>query len=374
VPVLVASSVSLTCLGDDAQTFEALLRGACGATGLRGFRTAALNVRAGYQLPPQAAAPARPASSWLAQCVSEAVRRAGLDATRQRVIAVLGTGLRELGAAERWALDGAALHPEELHFGRAVRAAVPGIELAPTLANACSAGGYALALGQDLVELGEADAVVVAGADTMTESMLAMIGRFDETPTERVRPFDASRTGVLLGEGAAAMVLVPADGVAAAGVRLLGTGLSCDAGHETAPDPAGIRRAMTDALTRAGREPREVDLVFAHGTGTRLNDPVEAGVLRELYGTGEQAPLVTAVKGSVGHTSGVSPLTSLAVAVHTLRRGVVPPIAGLRQPLAEGAGLRFVHGRPRATAVRLAQVNAFGFGGVNAVTLLEAVR
>jgi 3-oxoacyl-[acyl-carrier-protein] synthase II len=368
--VLIAASAARTCLGDADGTFRALLRGESGIGQLRYFPAAALNVRRGYHIPQPG--PERPlrASAWLAGCVAEAVARAGVDAGRHRVVALAGTGLRELRAVERYAADGIPVRREQLHFGGALREAVPGVATALTISNACSAGGYALALGQDLLELGEADAVVVAGADAMTESMLAMIGRFGEDPTDRVRPFDARRSGALLGEGAAALVLVPEGGCARPVARLLATGLSCDAGHETAPDQAGIARAMTDALARAGRSPGQVEVVYAHGTGTSLNDPTEAAALREVFGV--PGPLVTGVKGAVGHTSGASALTSLAMAVQSLRDGVVPPVVGLDEPLPEGAGLRFVIGKPEPAAARLAQVNAFGFGGVNAVTLLEA--
>ena len=375
--VLVASSVARTCFGDDAATWAAVLRGECGVGALRYFPAGQLNVRCGYHI--SEPGPERPlrATAWLAGCVAEAVRRAGLDPRRRRVVALVGTGLRELRAVERWAVDGEPLRAEQLHFADAVRRAAPGLEVAVTLSNACSAAGHALALGQDMLELGEADAVVVAGADAMTESMLAMIGRFAEEPTDRVRPFDAARPGVLLGEGAGAVVLVPegAPGGRAGRApvaRLLGTGLSCDARHETAPDAAGIRRAVWDALDRAGRRADEVDVVFAHGTGTELNDPTEAAVLGEVFAAADPGPLVTAVKGAVGHTSGASPLTSLALAVHSLREQVVPPVVGLRRPLEQAAGLRFVLGAALPGRVRLVQIDAFGFGGVNAVSLLEA--
>jgi 3-oxoacyl-[acyl-carrier-protein] synthase II len=372
VSVLIASSVARTCLGDDRETFAALSRGTCGVTDLRYVPAQRLNVLAGYHIDEPGPEGSLRASRWLRECVGEAVARAGLEPARQRVVALVGTGLRELRAVERWALDGVPVRREQLHFAGAVRVAAPGTRTAVTLSNACSAGGYALALGQDLLELGEADAVVVAAADAMTESMLAMIGRFADEPTRRIRPFDAGRTGVLLGEGAAAVVLVPEGAAAAPVARLLGTGLSCDAHHETAPSTAGICRAVLDALRRSGRGAAEVDVVYAHGTGTDLNDPTEAAVLHEVFGANGTGPLVTAVKGAVGHTSGAAPLTSLAMAVHTLRDGVVPPVVGLRRTLMQGAGLRFVRDEPQRLAARLVQVNAFGFGGVNAVSLVSA--
>ncbi|MEU7844833.1 beta-ketoacyl synthase N-terminal-like domain-containing protein [Micromonospora sp. NPDC049114] len=360
-----------TCFGDGPATVAALLRGACGAAGLRRSDPARVGVGHGYPIDDDA--PFGP-SRWLTDCVAEAVAAAGLDARRQRVVSLVGTGLRESAEVERAALAGSVDFPaERLHFADAVASAAPGVQRVVTLANACSAGGSALALAQDLVETGEADAVLVGGTDGSSASMLAMIGRVAARPTGRVRPFDADRAGVLLGDGAAVLVVEPerpGRGLA----RLLATGLSCDAGHETAPDPAGILRAVRDAHQRAERRPEQVDLVLAHGTGTTLNDETEARVIAEVFAGCEPGPLVTALKGAVGHTSGGSALLSVAVAVEILRTGRVPPVVGLTRPAPEAAALRLVRETAARTDVRVAQVDAFGFGGLNAVTLLEALR
>ncbi|OLT19105.1 beta-ketoacyl synthase [Actinomadura sp. CNU-125] len=382
MPALIAASAVRTCLGTGEETFAGLLRGECGAGPLRFGDPGALNVAAGYHVPD--GDPARPfrAGRLLAGCVADAARRAALDTSRQRVIVVVGTGLGELSAIEDRALNGTAVALSDLHFGAAVRAVLPGAAGVTTVSNACAAGGHALALAQDLVELGEADAVVAAATDTMTRSMLTMIGKVGDPPADRVRPFDRNRRGVLLGDGAAAAVVVPEGAPGPVLARLAGTGLSCDARHQTAPDVAGIGRAMRDAFERTGHEPSDVDLVVAHGTGTALNDPAECEALRASFadgrsGTGAdgvpgEGPLVTAVKGAVGHTSGSAALVNLDVAVRCLTEGVVPPVVGLRSVLDEGEGLRFVTGSPVRRRPRLVQSDAFGFGGVNAVTLLEA--
>ena len=367
--VLLTGSAVRTCLGDGDATFAALLRGESGIGPLRYADPDRLNVRHGFHIEESGQGPdqERPfrASGWLAACVTAALAQAGVDPARQRVAVIVGTGLRELRAVER----STDVPPHRLHFAAVLRDAVPGLADIVTVSNACSAGGHALALAQDLVQLGEADAVVAAGADAMTESMLAMIGRVADGPAAALRPFDASRTGTLLGEGAAAVVVVPEGSSGRPLARLLGTGLSCDAHHETAADRDGIARAMADAYARAGRDPAQVDLVVAHGTGTRLNDALESELLLGTVGVG---PLVTAVKGAVGHMSGAAALVSLDVALRCLATGMVPPVTGLERILDEGRGLRFVAGAPAAAAVRLAQVDAFGFGGVNAVSLVEA--
>jgi 3-oxoacyl-[acyl-carrier-protein] synthase II len=372
VSALITGSAIRTCLGAGEKTFSALLERVTGVADLRYVDTFKLNVTRGYHVAEDGGERLFRASSWLTGCVEEALAQARVDPERQRVVAIVGTGLRELRAVERSAVELIDFPAERLHFASAVQRASPHIREIVTISNACSAGGHALALAQDLIELGEADAVVAAGADGMTESMLAMIGRISDAPTDLLRPFDTDRTGTLLGEGAAALIVVAEGPSQRPLARLLSTGLSCDANHETSPDPDGIRRAMEDALSRAARSPSEIDLVVAHGTGTLLNDQTEAHLIHRIMAADGPGPLVTAVKGSVGHTSGASALVSVDVAIRCLHRGLVPPIVGLHKPLCEGQGLRFVLGESAKVPLRLVCINAFGFGGVNAVTLIEA--
>ncbi|KAA2254451.1 beta-ketoacyl synthase [Solihabitans fulvus] len=361
----------LTCLGDADDTVAALLTGASGVAPLRFVDTEKLFVGFGYPIDDGDRERSFRASSWLTETVADAVRESGLDVSGKRVAVVVGSGLRELRSLERWHADGAGATLRELHFDAAVRAVLPEATEVLTVSNACSAGGYALALALDLLALDEADAVVVAGCDSMTESMLTMIGRVGDELVTELRPFDRDRGGVLLGEGAAALVLErePADGRPVL-ARILGVGLSCDAHHETAPDVAGIVAAMRDAHTRAGVAPEDIDLVLAHGTGTALNDPTEARALTEVFAEAGGG-LVTAIKGATGHTSGGAALMSLLVAVEAMRRGRLPAVIGLADPIDEAADLAVLAGESVPIQARIAQVNAFGFGGVNAVTIVE---
>lgn len=384
MPVLVSSAVR-SCLGDGATTFAGLLAGRSGVGPLRHTDPDAVNVGRGYHVPVAEGAAAPTAAALLAACLTECLAEAFADVPDQEVGDIapvpvfVGTGLRELGAVERaFTGDDAPLAARDLHFASAVAKAWPerGPRPGPviTLANACSASGHALALAEDAVTSGGADLAVAAGTDVTTTSMLAMIGLVAPDRTVMIRPFDRDRTGVLLGEGAA-VVLVAGDSWRGRRLaRLLGTGLSCDAQHETQPSPAGMRRAADDALARAGREPADVGLVVAHGTGTALNDVAESQLLLDVFGPGAGGPVVTGIKGALGHTSGASALMSLDVAVRALAEGVAPPIVGLRTPLAEGAGLRLAAGAPHPLSARVAQVNAFGFGGVNSVSLVEVAQ
>jgi 3-oxoacyl-[acyl-carrier-protein] synthase II len=348
------------------------LEGRSGVVPLRYADAVKLNVSHGYHIPECGEERQFRASGWLTDCVREALAQSKVDPVRQRLVALVGTGLRELRAVERAALDRVVFPTERLHFASAVREACKYIAEVVTVSNACSAGGHVLALAQDLIELGDADAVIVAAADCMTESMLAMIGRVSAIPACAVRPFERDRMGVLLGEGAAALVITadaPTEGSLA---RVLATGLSCDARHETAPDSEGISRALQDALSRAARRPSEVDLVLTHGTGTALNDPTEAQVLRNYFLQNGRGPLVTGVKGSLGHTSGAAALINIDVAIRCMQSGTVPPIAGLSTPIEEADGLRLVTHSAVQANIDLVCLNAFGFGGVNAITLLQA--
>ncbi|MEU5695829.1 beta-ketoacyl synthase N-terminal-like domain-containing protein [Actinosynnema sp. NPDC020468] len=349
--VLCADSVR-SCFGDAEATFDAWVAGRCGVGPLRGV--GAVNVGHAYHAPGTGVPFA--ASAWLAECVREVA--VGVDPARERVRVVVGTGLRETRTVELATGEPPAV--ERLHFGAVVREVLPGVRVT-TVVNACSAGGHALALGQDLLEAGEADVVVVAATDSVSESMLACVGRA-APGAEVLRPFDAERAGVVLGEGAVAVVLRRSSPAPLA--EVVATGLSCDAHHPTAPHPEGIARAMRDALTRAGVRADEVDLVVAHGSGTALNDPAEAEAIRAVLGDG---PVVTACKGAVGHTSGGAALVAVVLAARALRAGVVPPVVGLRTPAVP---LRLVTAPTPATP-RVAQVDAFGFGGVNAVTVLR---
>lgn len=362
---ILASAVQ-TCFGDGTATFDALLDGRSGVGPLRHVPAASVNVTRAYHRRNDGSEQSYGASTLLVAVVARVLADAGLDPNTDRVPVVVGTGLRELRTVERWAAGEDGIEPHRLHFGAAL--AELGTALGPvvTLSNACSASGHALALAQDMMAAGVAEYVIAAGADVLTASMLAMIGRVTPDPTTQVRPFDTDRTGVLLAEGAAAVVVGagnPRDGETA----LLATGLSCDAHHETAPNVAGMVRAMADAFDRAGVAAGDVDLVVTHGTGTELNDPAEAGALRRMF-TGPRRPTLTGVKGAIGHTSGAAALVNVDVAMRAMRTGRVPPVVGLRTPIAELDGFPLASGE--ALPVRVAQVNAFGFGGLNAVTLL----
>lgn len=367
--VLITGSDMVTALGGTQDTLRKVLAGKSGVAPLRIGNPAKLNVSHGYPIEDGPDTTLQ-ASRLLARCIRRAVERADLDPSA-RVVVLVGTGLRELRSVERWHGDGDPLRRRDAHFKAAVQAVLPQAVEVHTLSNACAASGYALGLGADLLELGEADAVVVAGCDSMTESMLTMIGRVGDGPVTELRPFEVERGGVLLGEGAAAVVLQLAGTQSAPEQgRILGVAVTCDAHHETAPLAGRIVETMREAHERAGLTAADVDLVVAHGTATALNDPTEAAALSQVFAGAGPGPLVTGLKGALGHTSGGAALMGVLVALEALRTGEVPPTVGLVTPIEEAAGLRMVAGAPVHADLSVAQIDAFGFGGVNAVALV----
>ncbi|MEU1667875.1 beta-ketoacyl synthase N-terminal-like domain-containing protein [Streptomyces sparsogenes] len=377
---LVTGAGAVASVGEGVdEVFRALCAGTSGLSELRGFDRDRYRARHAYEIDDRPAEggdiPGR-ATAWLLRAVAEAAAQAGLGDDLSRVPVLVGTGLRELRSAELAWCDGVPLDPGRLHFGPALRARF-GAERSYTFSGACSASLYALALAADLLATGAEDTVVVAGVDTLTESMYGLLDRVHAEPPERVRPFDRARRGVLMGDGAAAVVLRREESREESAVsgaslgRLRAVSMNCDARHVTAPDPEGIAEAVREAQWRAGVAPGDIDLVLLHGTGTLLNDEAEAAAIAEVFGRDAGAPLMTAIKSMTGHTSGGSGLLSLIVALRALSSGQVPPTLGLTDPVAEAADFRFVRERVEGAELRLAQIDAFGFGGVNAVAIVE---
>ncbi|MEV7116503.1 beta-ketoacyl synthase N-terminal-like domain-containing protein [Streptomyces anulatus] len=363
---------------DPRELFDSLCAGRSAHAELRGFDRSRYAARYAYEIDdrpvPGADVPGR-ATAWLLEAVAQAARDAGLGEDLSGVPVLVGTGLRELRSAELWWRDGTPMDAEGLHFGRALRERF-GATTVYTFANACSASLYALAMGTDLLELGEADTVIAAGVDVLTESMYGLVERVHPVPPDRVRPFDRDRTGAVMGDGAAAVVIRREAQGRTGGVRgrLRSVGLNCDAHHATAPDHRGIAAAIRQAHERAGVKPEDIDLVMLHGTGTLLNDEAEATAVAEAFGPHVGGPLMTAIKSMTGHTSGASGLIGLITALHALDAGLVPPTPGLSHPVAEAADFRFVTGEAARADLSVAQINAFGFGGINAVAVVEGVR
>ncbi|GGT14258.1 beta-ketoacyl synthase N-terminal-like domain-containing protein [Streptomyces purpureus] len=362
---------------DPQEIFDALCSGRESRTPLKAFDPDKYRAAYAYEIDDRAEEgrdePLR-ATRWLATAVRQALADAGLDEDLSEIPVLVGTTMREQRSSELWWRDGAQVGLADLHFGTHLKNTF-GPSASYTFANACSATLYALGMATDMIELGVADTVVVAGTDSATESAFGTLDRVQNDTPDALRPFDTSHKGMLMGEGAVAVVVQRAGtGRGPVHARIRGVAMNCDAHHATAPDPDGITLAVRDAHRRAGVRPEDIDLVMLHGSGTPRNDATESGVLGAVFADSGPGPLMTAIKSMTGHTLGGSGLLSLVMATLAMRQGVVPPVLGLTDPIPQAAGLRLVQGRPAAAELNIAQIDAFGFGGINAVAIVEAAR
>ncbi|TDD98139.1 beta-ketoacyl-[acyl-carrier-protein] synthase family protein [Actinomadura rubrisoli] len=248
-----------------------------------------------------------------------------------------------------------------------------------TVASACASGASAVHLARELLLSGAADIMISGGSAAELTPLtvtcfdrLGALARRPDKPQTAARPFEADRNGFVMGEGASVLVLERAADARAREARshatLVGCGVTDDCYHPTAPQPdgRGAERAVRLALADAGAGPSDVGHVNAHGTGTRLNDAVEARVLETVLPAGVP---VTSIKGTIGHTLGAAGAVEAAAAALSLREGLIPPTANLDRQDPEIA-LDVVAGAPRRTPDGLVLSNSFGFGGHNVVLAL----
>jgi len=252
-----------------------------------------------------------------------------------------------------------------------------------TSTAACASGNYALLEALRILRLREADALIAGGSEAgIIPLAFAALGRMgalstlDEEPAKACRPFDADRGGFVFGEGAVAMVVETEEHALERGARIYaevaGGAITGDAYHITAPDPEGdgAARAMRYALENAGMEPEEIDVIFAHGTGTQLNDVSETKAIKRVFGEHAYRLAITATKSMVGHLLGAAGAISALAAVLSIRDGIIPPTINLDTPDPE-CDLDYVPNVARKKPVRAAMVNAFGFGGQNVAIIVK---
>jgi len=252
-----------------------------------------------------------------------------------------------------------------------------------TSTAACASGNAALWEAHRLMKVGDADVIIAGGVDaTITPLPFAALGRMgalsrrNDDPQHASRPFDAERDGFVFGEGGAALVLETEEHALARGARiyaeLAGGYLTGDAYHITAPEPNGdgATRAMRGALRDAGLAPEDVDVIFAHGTSTPLNDAAETKAIKAVFGDHAYRLAISATKSMVGHTLGAAGAIAAVAAVLSLHEGIIPPTINYQTP-DPACDLDYVPNIARQQSVQTALVNGFGFGGQNAVVALQ---
>ncbi|MFF2650678.1 beta-ketoacyl-[acyl-carrier-protein] synthase family protein [Streptomyces sp. NPDC058045] len=242
---------------------------------------------------------------------------------------------------------------------------------APTIATACSAGNYAIGYGFDAVGSGEVDYALCGGADAMCRKTFTGFYRLGTIAPERCSPFDIDRKGILTGEGAGVLVLESLDSALARGATIyaevLGYGLNCDAYHQVAPNGDSVAQCMSLALENAGVKPEEVDLISAHGTGTKANDVTEAAAIRAVFGS--EPPRTVSLKSMLGHTMGAASALGAIACGLALTHGFIPPTINHTRTDPD-CPIDCVPNHAVEADLRIVQNNGLAFGGNNAIAVL----
>ncbi|MFC5286662.1 beta-ketoacyl-[acyl-carrier-protein] synthase family protein [Actinokineospora guangxiensis] len=326
------------------------------------------------------------ASQFSAAAARMAVRDAGLspeDLAEQRGLVAIGTTDGESWDLDRLVqaqLDHGPEHMDPVIAGRigagrlsvsaAAELGLTNVE-ALTIGTACAAGNYAIGCGFDAVRSGEVDFALCGGADAMCRKTFTGFYRLGTIAADVCRPFDIDRDGILTGEGAGVLMLEPLESALARGARIyaeiLGYGLNCDAYHQVAPNHDSVARCMSLALENAGVKPEEVDLISAHGTGTKANDVTESGAIRQVYG--EHVPRTVSLKSMLGHTMGAASALAAIACSLAIRDRFIPPTINHRVTDPE-CGIDCVPNESVPADLRVVQNNGLAFGGNNAVIIL----
>ncbi|MDX6439595.1 MAG: 3-oxoacyl-[acyl-carrier-protein] synthase [Gaiellaceae bacterium] len=375
-------------VGVGVKTFwAALLAGTTGVAEVESFDISPFPVRIGCEVRGLALeSTSRPqpgrAALLAAAAGRQALAQAGLAGAN--VALSIGTTMGESCWLEAWdAADVRAgtVPAEELvrsgpdQVGRDIAAELGLGGQVTVLAGACAAGNYALGHALDLVRLGRADVVLAGGTDAFSRVAYTGFARLGALAAEACRPFSANRDGLVLGEGAALLVVESAARAAARGAtplaELAGIGLSCDAFHIVTPDPQGhgAARAMAAALEDAGVDPGEVGYLSAHGTGTPANDRAEVTAARAVFGKG--GPPMSSIKALTGHGLGAASALEAVACVQALREQMAPPTWNFTQADPD-CDWDIVPNEPRELELGAVLSNAYAFGGANASLVLRA--
>jgi 3-oxoacyl-[acyl-carrier-protein] synthase II len=252
--------------------------------------------------------------------------------------------------------------------------------------SACATGSHAVGEAAELIRRGDADAVLAGGAEACMHPLIlagfsAMRGLVaeEEDPTKASRPFDATRAGFVMGEGACVLVLEELEAAQARGAtvyaEILGYGASNDAHHMAQPDPesVGVSEMMRRALASAGVEPERVGYINAHGTSTPLGDAAETKAIKDVFGDHAYSLAVSSTKSVTGHCFGAAGAIEAMMCVLAVHHGVLPPTINYVNP-DPACDLDYVPNEAREAQVDVALSNAMGLGGHNGCVLVGRVE
>jgi 3-oxoacyl-[acyl-carrier-protein] synthase II len=249
--------------------------------------------------------------------------------------------------------------------------------------TACSASAHAIGDAFEVIRRGDADVMIAGGSEAAITPMgiggfgaLRALSTRNDDPERASRPFDKDRDGFIVGEGAGVIILEELEGARRRGARryaeLVGSGMSADAYHITAPseDGDGAYRVMRAALKSAGIEPSCVAYINAHGTSTEHGDKIETLAIKRCFGDHAKQLAVSSTKSMTGHLLGAAGGLEAGITTLAVYHQVVPPTINLDEPDPE-CDLDYVANKKRALPIEYALSNSFGFGGTNAALLFK---
>jgi beta-ketoacyl-acyl-carrier-protein synthase II len=391
--------------GKDSQSFhQTIIQGRSAIRRIQQFDPKELSVQIGAEVPdydPLAYFPAKRLdlldrfSQFGLLAAKEAMESSAIqvkDEERPRFGVVTGTGMGgaqtfESGYFKLFAEHATRLHPftipKIMHNAATSQICMEYGAQGPALttATACSSSGHAIGEAFHLIKYGMADMMLTGGTESpLTFGMIRswesvrVLATGNGDPSKACRPFSADREGLVMGEGAAMLLLEELEHAKQRGARIFaeiaGFGLSSDASHITQPSIEGPARAVRMALEEAGVNAEQVDYINAHGTGTKVNDVTETRVIKEVFGEHAKKVAISSTKSMHGHVMGSTGAIELAATVQAVDSGIIPPTANYTQPDPE-CDLDYVPNQARETPVGVAVSNSFAFGGLNAVLLVR---
>ncbi|HTC36808.1 MAG TPA: beta-ketoacyl-[acyl-carrier-protein] synthase family protein [Bryobacteraceae bacterium] len=240
-----------------------------------------------------------------------------------------------------------------------------------TVSTACSSSNHAIGQAFWMVRSGAVEMAITGGSEAVFSlGFLKAWEAMRVVSPDTCRPFSKDRRGLILGEGAAMLVLEPLEAARARGAaifgEIVGFGMSSDAFHITQPSPDGAARAMRAALSDAGLEPAKIGYINAHGTATIANDAAETTAIRKVFDEHADRLAVSSTKSMHGHTLGAAGAIEAAATLLALRNGILPPTANFNEA-DPACDLDVIPNIARPAQVEFALSNSFAFGGLNAV-------
>lgn len=327
----------------------------------------------------------------------QAMRDSGLEITeanQDRVGCNVGAGIGGIGLIEKTSLLMNKSGPRKISPffvpGSIINMVAGNLSIefnlrGPNLAmvTACTTGTHSIGLGARLIAAGDADAMLVGGAEMGTTP--AGLGGFaaaralstrNDDPATASRPWDKERDGFVLGDGAGVMLIESLESAQARGANIyaevVGFGMSGDAYHMTSPpeDGRGAALSMRNALASAGMNANEVDYINAHGTSTPAGDVAETLAIKSVFGDHSYDLAVSSTKSMIGHLLGAAGAVEAIFSTLAIRDGVAPPTINLTNP-DDGCDLNYVPGTAQEREIKVAMSNSFGFGGTNGTLIFK---